>query len=68
MKPGQILTSRIGWDEFPLIMGFDSVYFTKTTCHGCGCHMTLRNDQLEEINLCPYCDPELREEWEYLEF
>jgi predicted Zn-ribbon and HTH transcriptional regulator len=60
------LTSKIGWDEIPKSMGTESFYLAPHRCHGCGCHMTLRSDQLAEITLCPYCDPEAREKWEGL--
>ena len=64
MKP-RTLTSRIGFDRIPERMGEDFQILHRTTCPGCGCQMQVTTEQLG--NLCPYCDPDLRAEWENLE-
>ena len=62
------LSSRIGFDAIPLKMGNDFRYFVPSRCHGCGCHMMPNQVEMVEITLCPYCDPDHREQWEGLEF
>ena len=89
MKPGKLITAKMGWDTIPQEMGNGDRFYHPSTCAGCGCvisplqitqprrgqppsgrltrcRMTLRIDQLGIVRLCPYCDPKLREEWEFL--